>query len=44
MLSPRGTTGLYDAVGRFVTDVGASLAASLEESRPTSLTMLVMTD
>ncbi|KQR96590.1 hypothetical protein ASG12_20995 [Williamsia sp. Leaf354] len=43
-LEPRGMTALYDAVGRFVTEVGAGLAALPEESRPGSVTVVVMTD
>ncbi|MGA9873054.1 MAG: VWA domain-containing protein [Rhodococcus sp. (in: high G+C Gram-positive bacteria)] len=43
-LSPRGMTALCDAIGRLVTDVGASLAALPEDQRPGSVTVLVMTD
>lgn len=43
-LEPRGTTALLDAIGRFVTEVGASLAALPEEDRPGDVTVLVMTD
>ena len=43
-LLPRGMTALYDAVGTFVTEVGAALAALPEERRPGSVTVLVMTD
>ncbi|MFW0874199.1 hypothetical protein [Rhodococcoides corynebacterioides] len=43
-LLPRGMTALYDAVGTFVTEVGAALAALQEERRPGSVTVLVMTD
>lgn len=44
MLEPRGTTALYDAVGRLVTEIGAELAALPEDDRPGSVTVLVMTD
>lgn len=44
VLQPRGTTALYDAVGRLVTEVGAELAALPEDDRPGSVTVLVMTD
>ncbi|MGB3772143.1 MAG: VWA domain-containing protein [Rhodococcus sp. (in: high G+C Gram-positive bacteria)] len=43
-LVPRGGTALYDAVGKFVTDVGVALAAKPESERPGSITVLVMTD
>lgn len=44
VLQPRGTTALYDAIGRLITDVGAELAALPEDERPGSVTVLVMTD
>lgn len=43
-LRPRGTTALYDAVGRLVTDVGAELAARSEEERPGTVIVVVLTD
>ncbi len=43
-LEPRGRTALLDAIGRFVTDVGSSLAAMAEDDRPGDVTVLVMTD
>ena len=43
-LEPRGRTALYDAIGRFVTEVGAGLAALPEGDRPAEVTVLVMTD
>ncbi len=43
-LQPRGMTALYDAIGRFITDVAAELAALPEDRRPSSVTVLVMTD
>ncbi|NIL78165.1 MULTISPECIES: VWA domain-containing protein [Rhodococcus] len=44
VLEPRGTTALYDAIGRLVTEVGAELSALPEDQRPGSVTVLVMTD
>ena len=41
-LEPRGRTALLDAIGRFVTDVGSSLAAMAEDDRPGDVTVLVM--
>ncbi len=43
-LEPRGNTALLDAIGRFVTEVGAGLAALPEDQRPGDVTVLVMTD
>ena len=43
-LEPRGMTALLDAIGRFITEVGAGLAALPEEDRPAAVTVLVMTD
>lgn len=43
-LQPRGSTALLDAIGRFVTEVGAGLAALLEAERPGEVTVLVLTD
>ena len=43
-LEPRGMTALLDAIGRFVTEVGAGLAALPEDERPGEVTVLVMTD
>ena len=43
-LQPRGMTALLDAIGRFVTDVGAGLAALPADERPGAITVLVMTD
>lgn len=43
-LEPRGRTALLDAIGRFVTEVGAGLAALPEDQRPGAVTVLVMTD
>lgn len=43
-LQPRGMTALLDAIGRFVTEVGAGLAALPENERPGEVTVLVLTD
>lgn len=43
-MEPRGMTALLDAIGRFVTEVGAGLAALPEPERPGEVTVLVMTD
>lgn len=43
-LQPRGSTALLDAIGRFVTEVGAGLAALPEAERPGEVTVLVLTD
>lgn len=43
-LEPRGMTALLDALGRFITSVGASLAKLDEAQRPGDVTVLVMTD
>lgn len=44
VLQPRGSTALYDAIGRLITDVGVELAALPEDERPGSVTVVVMTD
>jgi hypothetical protein len=41
---PRGMTALLDAVGTFVTDVGAELDALPENRRPGHVICLIMTD
>lgn len=43
-LQPRGMTALLDAIGRFITEVGAGLAALPEDQRPGEVTVLVLTD
>lgn len=43
-VQPRGMTALLDAIGRFVTEVGAGLAALPEDQRPGEVTVLVLTD
>ncbi|MCB0923253.1 MAG: VWA domain-containing protein [Mycobacterium sp.] len=43
-LEPRGMTALFDAIGRFITEVGAGLAALSEDDRPGAVTVLVITD
>ena len=37
-------TALLDAIGRFITEVGAGLAVMPEEERPGEVTVLVLTD
>ncbi|MDZ7929321.1 MAG: vWA domain-containing protein [Rhodococcus sp. (in: high G+C Gram-positive bacteria)] len=44
VLKPRGSTALYDAIGRLVSEVGTGLATMPEDDRPGSVTVLVMTD
>lgn len=44
VLEPRGSTALLDAIGRFITEVGAGLAALPDDQRPGDVTVLVMTD
>lgn len=44
VLEPRSGTALLDAIGRFVTDVGAGLAALPEADRPGRVMVLVITD
>lgn len=43
-VQPRGMTALFDAIGRFITEVGDGLAALPEDARPGEVTVLVMTD
>jgi hypothetical protein len=43
-LVPRNTTALLDAMGRFVTDVGAELAARPEQDRPAKVIIVIITD
>jgi len=43
-LQPRGGTALYDALGRLITDVGADLAALVEDERPGTVIVVVLTD
>lgn len=43
-LIPRGSTALYDAVGKLTTDVGATLAATPEDQRPGTVLVVIMTD
>lgn len=42
--SPRGTTALLDAIGRTVNSVGARLAATPEEERPSRVVVAITTD
>ena len=44
VVQPRGMTALYDAIARFITEVGAGLAALPADQRPGDVTVLVMTD
>ena len=41
---PRGSTALFDAVGRTINAVGARLAALSEEERPDKVLLVIMTD
>ena len=43
-IEPRGMTALLDSIGRFVTEIGAGLAALPEGDRPGEVTVLVITD
>jgi len=43
-LQPRGSTALLDAMGRLVTDAGATLAALHEDQRPATVIVAIMTD
>jgi hypothetical protein len=41
---PRGSTGLYDAIGRTVVATGSRLAALPEDQRPERVLVLIITD
>lgn len=41
---PRGSTALFDAIGRTVNAVGQRLAATPEEERPDKVLLVIMTD
>jgi hypothetical protein len=43
-ITPRGSTALLDAVGRAVTEFGATLAAMPEEERPGQVIVAIVTD
>jgi hypothetical protein len=43
-LVPRSTTALLDAMGRFITDIGAELAARDEAARPATVIIVIVTD
>ncbi|WP_062072522.1 vWA domain-containing protein [Demequina sediminicola] len=43
-LEPRGTTALWDAVGRGMADFGQALAALSEDHRPQNVQVVVITD
>ena len=44
VLVPRGSTALYDAIGRTVNTVGERLAATPEEKRPGLVIVMIVTD
>lgn len=43
-LVPRGGTALLDGIGRFVTEIGASLARRREDRRPGKVLIVIVTD
>ena len=43
-LQPRNMTALHDAMGRLITDAGATLAALPEDQRPGTVIVAIMTD
>lgn len=43
-LRPRGRTALNDAVGRFITDIGAHLSTRREYQRPGKVVIVIVTD
>lgn len=43
-LVPRGMTALLDAMGRFITETGAALAAQKEHKRPGKVLISIITD
>lgn len=43
-LEPRNMTAMLDATGRFITEIGATLAARPEAERPGTVICLIMTD
>lgn len=44
MLTPRGMTALYDAIGKAMTIVGERLAAMPEDQRPDKVIFMIVTD
>ena len=44
MSVPRGSTALYDAIGRTINEVGARLAATPEPDRPGKVIVAILTD
>lgn len=44
VLSPRGSTALFDAVGRAITETGESLRKLPEDERPSTVLFVVVTD
>ncbi len=43
-LHPRGSTALNDAVGKFITDIGANLRSMPEVTRPSKVVIVIVTD
>lgn len=43
-LCPGGGTALLDAMGRYITEIGAKLAARSEDERPSKVVVLIVTD
>lgn len=41
---PRGTTALFDAIGKTVTDLGRELAVKTPENRPDRVVVVIITD
>lgn len=44
LVVPRGSTALYDAVGRAITELGEDLASRLEQDRPHKVIFMIVTD
>lgn len=43
-LTPRGSTALYDGIGKLSTDVGTELAATPHDQRPAAVLVVILTD
>jgi hypothetical protein len=43
-LEPRGSTALFDAVGRTINGMGVALAAMAEDERPSKVIVVIVTD
>lgn len=41
---PRGVTALYDAIGKFTAEIGETLAALPEDSKPSKVLIIIVTD